>query len=654
MSTRAQKRLGASSLALLAVAFVAAVIVSNQLFKGLRIDLTENRLYTLSDGTKKILRNIDEPINLYFYFSNQATEGVPTIRDYADRVREMLEEFAGASRGKLRLSVVDPLPFSEDEDRATQFGLQGVQFGITPDPVYFGLAGTNSIGDEETIPFFQPDQQAFLEYDLAKLVSTLATPERNVIGLVSGIAMSGGFDPQTQRADPPWVVYQQAQQLFEIRDLGTSFEAVPDDVGLLWIVQPKNLSNATQYAIDQFVMGGGKALIFVDPLAAIDAETSPGMPQGMPPMGQASDLPLLFEGWGIDFDAQQVVADAQLALAINTGFGGRPSRHYGYLGVTADRMSTDDIVTAELGTLNHALAGRLRLIDNGEVDDADDSKLTIEPLLNSSPVSGLMPASRFAFLPDPSALQDDFVPGGEPLTIAARISGVLSSAFPDGPPADGISIDDTEAGAAVADDNANSDDASADTTEHLSAAVEPVNLIVVADVDMLSDPMWVQVQSFFGQQIASAFASNGAFVMNALESLAGSADLISVRSRGEFSRPFTRVEALRADAEARFRETEQRLQQELSETERRLGELQSGREDTGSLLMTEAQEAEIDRFINQRASIRKELRAVQRGLDEDIENLGTWLKLINIGLVPLLLTLVTLFAFWRRQREERS
>ena len=656
MSTRAQKRLGASSLALLAVAFVAAVIVSNQLFKGLRIDLTENRLYTLSDGTKKILRNIDEPINLYFYFSNQATEGVPTIRDYADRVREMLEEFAGASRGKLRLSVVDPLPFSEDEDRATQFGLQGVQFGITPDPVYFGLAGTNSIGDEETIPFFQPDQQAFLEYDLAKLVSTLANPERNVIGLVSGITMSGGFDPQTQRADPPWVVYQQAQQLFEVRDLGTSFDAVPDDVGLLWIVQPKNLSSATQYAIDQFVMGGGKALIFVDPVAAVDAEVSPGMPQGMPPMGQASDLPLLFEGWGIDFDAQQVVADAQLALAINTGFGGRPSRHYGYLGVTADRMSTDDIVTAELGTLNHAMAGRLRLANDGETDDseASGSGLTIEPLLSSSPVSGLMPASRFAFLPDPSALQNDFVPGGEPLTIAARISGVLPSAFPNGRPADAISVDNTDDGADVADDNADSDDEDADTAAHLSAAVEPVNLIVVADVDMLSDPMWVQVQNFFGQQIASAFASNGAFVMNALESLAGSSDLITVRSRGEFSRPFTRVDALRADAEARFRETEQRLQQELSETEKRLGELQSTREDTGSLLMTEAQEAEIDRFIDQRASIRKELRAVQRGLDEDIENLGTWLKLINIGLVPLLLTLVTLFAFWRRQREERS
>lgn len=658
MSTRSQQRLGASSLVLIAAAFVAAVIVSNQLFKGLRIDLTENRLYTLSDGTKRILRGIDEPIDLYFYFSNQATEGTPTIRDYAGRVREMLEEFADTSRGKLRLSVIDPLPFSEDEDRAAQFGLQGVQFGVTPDPVYFGLAGTNSIGDEETIPFFQPDQQAFLEYDLAKLVSTLASPERKVVGLVSGVSMSGGFDPQTQRATPPWVVYQQARQLFEVRDLGTSFDTVPDDVGLLWIVQPKNLSNATQYAIDQFVMGGGRALIFVDPVAAVDAEASPGMPQGMPPIGQASNLPLLFEGWGIDFSAEQVVADAQLALAINTGFGGRPARHYGYLGVTSDRMSADDIVTAELGTLNHAMAGRVRLADDG---GSDDRALSLEPLLSSSPVSGLMPASRFAFLPDPGVLQDDFVPGGTPLTIAARIGGTMPSAFPNGPPSSGIDAgasddnpgEDTDA-AELTNDTDDADDQPSGAAEHLVESVEPINLIVVADVDMLSDPMWVQVQSFFGQQIANAFAGNGAFVINALENLAGSSDLIAVRSRGNFSRPFTRVDALRADAEARFRETEQRLQQELSETERRLGELQASREDTGSLLMTDEQQAEIDRFIDQRASIRKELRAVQRGLDEDIENLGTWLKLINIGLVPLLLTLVTLFAFWRRQREDRQ
>jgi ABC-type uncharacterized transport system involved in gliding motility auxiliary subunit len=401
--------------------------------------------------------------------------------------------------------------------------------------------------------------------------------------------------------------------MFEIRDLGTTIESVPDDIGLLWVVQPKNLSSDTQYAIDQFVMHGGKALIFVDPLAVIDAASSEGMPQGMPPMGQASNLPELFRGWGIEFDATQVVADAQLALQINTGFGGRPSRHYGYLGISSAQMSASDIVTTELDTINTAMPGRIRL--------ADDSKATLEPLLTSSSASSMMPATRFTYLPDPSSLQNGFVASGETQVIAARIGGTLPSAFP------------------------NRDDET-----HLAESAEPVNLIVVADVDMLGDHLWVQVQNFFGQQVANAFASNGAFVINALENLAGSSDLIAVRSRGTFSRPFTKVNELRVDAEARFRETEQRLQQELAETERRLGELQSTREDTGSLLLTGEQQSEIDRFVDQRASIRKELRAVQRGLDKDIENLGTILKIINIGLMPLLLTIVTLTTLWRRRR----
>ena len=632
MSTKSQQRLGATSLLLLLVAFIVAVIVSNQLFKGVRIDLTENKLYTLSDGTERLVRNIDEPVNLYFFYSDKATEGIPSLRDYANRVREMLEEFADASRGRLRLSVIDPLPFSEEEDQAAQFGLQDVTLAAAPDPIFMGLAGTNSVGDEEIIPFFQPDREASLEYDIAKLVSTLANPELNVVGLVSGVSMTGAFDPQTQRMQQPWAVYEQAGQLFEIRDLGTTFDAVPDDIGLLWIVQPKSLSNATQYAIDQFAMRGGKALIFVDPVAAIDPAAMEGMPQGMAPMGQPSDLPLLFDGWGIEFDVQEVVTDAQLALPVNSGLGGRPTRHYGYLGITPDRMSTSDIVTMNLGTINAAMAGRLSVKEGGEI--------SLEPLLTSSPASTTMPASQFSFLPDPAILQQGFTSGGEPLVIAARISGTLKSAFPGGKP---VTTPTTDEEASV-DDSAN----------HLAESVEPANLIVVSDVDMLGDPLWVQVQSFFGQRIANAFASNGAFAVNALENLAGSSDLIAVRSRGSFSRPFTKVDELRVEAEARFLETQQRLQQELAETERRLGELQSAREDTGSLLLTDAQQVEIDRFVDQRASIRKELRAVQRGLDEEIEDLGTFLKVINIGLVPLLLTLGTLIVLWRRHRSEAT
>jgi ABC-type uncharacterized transport system involved in gliding motility auxiliary subunit len=275
----------------------------------------------------------------------------------------------------------------------------------------------------------------------------------------------------------------------------------------------------------------------------------------------------------------------------------------------------------------------------GQLSIAEDSDVSLEPLVTSSQASATMPASRFSFLPDPTSLQRGFDPGGEPLVIAARIGGTLPSAFPDGMPSMTAGLDDNDS------DEGNNGN-------HVAESKEPANLIVVADVDMLSDPMWVQVQSFFGQQIANAFASNGAFVVNALENLAGSSDLIAVRSRGSFSRPFTKVDELRVDAEARFLETQQRLQQELSETERRLGELQASREDTGSLLLTDEQQAEIDRFVDRRASIRKELRAVQRGLDKDIEDLGTFLKIINIGLVPLLLTLGTLFVLWQRRRRD--
>jgi ABC-type uncharacterized transport system involved in gliding motility auxiliary subunit len=254
----------------------------------------------------------------------------------------------------------------------------------------------------------------------------------------------------------------------------------------------------------------------------------------------------------------------------------------------------------------------------------------------------MMDASRFTFLPDPAVLQDGFAADGIEYVVAGRISGTLPSAFPNGPPATTVSTDE-ETGAG-----------DQDAEGHLAESAEPVNIILVADVDMLGDAMWVQTQSFFGQQIANAFASNGAFVINALENLSGSSDLIGVRSRASYTRPFTRVLQLQGEAEARFRQTEQRLQSQLAETERSLGELQSSREDTGTVLLTAEQQAEIERFINLRAEIRRDLRAVQRGLDRDIERLGTVLKLINIGLVPFLLTVFVLFAVWRRSRGERS
>jgi len=633
MSTASQRNISTSSLLLLALTFIAAIIISNQLFSGWRIDLTDNRLYTLSDGTRRILENLDEPITLYFYFSDKASENIPTIRSYANRVRETLNEFRRAADGNINLNVIDPLPFSEDEDRAAQFGLQGIGVAGSPDPIYMGLAGTDSIDNEEIVPFFQPDKEQFLEYDIAKLVSTLANPQRKVVGLISGAPMSGNFDPQTQQMAPPWVIYEQAQQLFEVRSLGTDIDAIDDDVGLLWIVQPKNLSTSMLYAIDQFILKGGTAVIFVDPLAEADPATPPqGMPSGMPPQGQSSDLPTLFSAWGLQFSTNDVVVDAQLALPVSAGAGGRPVRHPALLGLTEAELNNDDVTTANLNTINVGLAGHLSVAEGGSA--------IIEPLLSTSGASGVLASNRFSFLLDPSSLFNGFVPSGEAYVIAARISGALPSAFPDGPPPTDVSSAD------------DSEEADTNAPTHLARARDSVNLIVVADVDILSDRLWVQQQNFFGQRIANAFASNGAFVVNALESLLGGAELIAVRSRATYSRPFTKVEELRVKAEAQYRETEQRLQSELADTERRLGELQSSREDTGNILLTPEQQAEIDRFIDQRSAIRKDLRAVQRDLDKNIEQLGTMLKIINTALVPVLLTAFVLIAVWRRNRRE--
>ena len=631
MSTALQRKIGTSSLLLIAFAFIVAIIVSNQIFSGWRIDLTENRLYTLSDGTKHILKNIKNPINLYFYYSDKASENIPSIRSYADRVRETLNEFERAAEGKIKLKVIDPLPFSEDEDRAAQFGLQGIRIASSPDPIYMGLAGTDSIDTEEIVSFFQPDKEQFLEYDIAKLISTLATPQRNVIGLISGVSMEGNFDPQTQQMDPPWAVYQQVEQLFEVRNLGTEIESIDDDIGMLWIVQPKNLNNTMLYMIDQFILAGGTAMIFVDPLAEADPMQTT---QGIPPQGQSSDLPKLFAAWGIEFSTTDVVADAQLALPVSVGSGNRPVRHLGLLGLTDAELNENDVITANLNTINVGTAGRIEVVD--------DATATIEPLLSTSLASGILATSRFNFLQNPSNLFDGFVQSGKPYIIAAKVSGELPSAFADGPPIKDISSDKD-----VQKEDIN-------TSTHLSQSNGSAHLIIVADVDILSDRLWVQQQSFFGQRISNAFASNGAFVINALESLSGSPDLITVRSRATYSRPFTLVEKLRVAAEARYRETEQRLQSELAETERRLGELQSSREDTGNMLLTAEQQTEIDRFIDQRSTIRKDLRAVQRNLDKNIEQLGTTLKIINTALVPVLMTIFILLTVWRRNRQKNA
>ena len=629
MSTRTRQRIGYSTLALLAVGLIAAIVATNVWLRGVRLDLTANGLYTLGEGTHAVLDDIDEPINLYFFFSNEATTTLPTLRAYATRVRETLEEFAAnAPEGRLVLHVVDPLPFSEDEDRAEQYGLQAADIGPAGEAVYFGLAGSNSIGKTDIIPFFQPDprKEAFLEYDLARLVYNLATPDKVVVGLLTSAPIGGGLDPATQQPSPAWAVVEQARQLLEVRSLPPTLLKVDDDVDVLWIVHPAMLDETTLYAIDQFVMRGGRALIFVDPLAEILAGA------GADPSGfggaSSSTLEPLFTAWGVTFDTTNVVADNRYALSIGGRF--RPMRHIGLLGLDAEAMSQEDIISSGLSSVNVGVAGQFTL--------AEGSTAKLTPLLSSSPESELMPAERFQYLPDPGELLNNFAPSGKAFVLAARLEGPLKSAFPNGAP----TAPEREAPV----------DAALNAT-HLTST-DSANIVLVGDVDLLSDRLWVQTQNFLGQRLTTAFANNGDFVINALDNLSGSAALIGLRSRATYTRPFTTVDELRREADLEFRATEERLQAELTQTETKLGELQASRNDANSLLMSPEQQTEIQRFLDEQVRVRQELRAVRANLNSNIDRLGTTLKVINIVLVPLLLTVLTLVVLFVRRRRNAA
>jgi ABC-type uncharacterized transport system involved in gliding motility auxiliary subunit len=628
-TTKTRKNLGYSTLLLLFVGFVVAVVASNLFLRGMRVDLTENDLYTLGEGTRQVLADIDEPIDLYFFFSNEATEQLPTVRAYATRVRELLEEFAArAPEGKLVLHVVDPQPFSEEEDRAEQLGLQATPIGQGGDPVYFGLAGTNSVGTADRIAIFDPRKESFLEYDIARLVYNLATTDKTVVGLLSSAPIAGGFDPVSQQPAQPWVVVEQAKQVLDVRTLPPSVISIDEDVDVLWIVHPAMLDDSTLYAIDQFIMRGGRALVFVDPNAEILAGPDPsGL--GIGGSASSSTLGRLFDAWGVKFDTANVVADNRYGLSISSRF--QPIRHIGLIGLEAAAMSQDDPITSGLSSVNFGVAGHFEL--------AEGAKATLSPLIKSSVESELMPAERFQFLPDPEELLKGFTPSGKEYILAARLSGPLTSAFPDGPPpAQGSQAPVDQALA----------------SKHI-ASTENANLVLVGDVDVLSDRLWVTAQSFLGQRIYNAFANNGDFVINALDNLSGSSALIGLRSRATYTRPFTTVEELRRRADLEFRSTEQRLEAELTQTEQRLGELQQSRSDGNSLLMTPEQQAEVQRFLDEQVRIRQELRTVRRNLDADIEVLGRWLKVINVLVMPVLLTIAAFgIVVLRRKRKART
>ncbi|MBT6893629.1 MAG: ABC transporter [Gammaproteobacteria bacterium] len=585
----------------LVAGFVLFTLLNTLMFGSVRLDLTENGLYSVSDGTREIIGDLEEPVNLYFFFSEKASEDLTALRAYSQRVQEMLAEYQLLAGSTINLHIVDPEPFSEQEDQAAEFGLQSVPVNQAGDALYFGLAGTNALDGQEVLPFFQPDREAFLEYELTKLIYNLSVAEKPRIALYSELKVESGVDPRTFQPTPGWIVIDQLKELFEIDKID---ELTLDAIGtadLLLLIHPGTLEDAALYAVDQHVMSGGKLILFVDPLAEMVVPDPSGMSV---PSGNSSELNRLTAPWGVSLRDGEVLGDSGVALMVG-GADGAPVRHLGILGFTSQYFSGDDIVTADLEALNFSTAGIL------DVDDVDgiDAKI----LISSSSGAGPLDAIQFQFLNDPADLQQGFQPTGENYSVAVRLSGKSPSSFPE---------------------------KSGEET-HI-AETDQMNVVIVADTDVLSDRLWVQVQNFFGQQVASAFADNGNFAANLVENLSGSSALIEVRSRGQFSRPFVVVEELRRLAEAKYLTNAEDLQARLAETDRQLSELESARVDDGLLTLSPEQETALANFQEEKLRIRKDLREVRHRLDQDIEQLGGTLKFINILLMPLLLTLALL------------
>ena len=583
-----------SALALSALLFLFLNLFAGNFFLDTRLDLTQSRQYTLSAGTRAIIAKLPEPVTLRFYFSRKDAADYPATTAYAKRVRDLLGHYAALSKGKIVLEDVDPEPFTPEEDRA-------VEAGMKPAPVngggavYFGLEGSNSLDDRTAIPYFAPEREPYLEYDLTALIYQLSHPGKPKVALLSQLPLTDAPGSNGQ----PLGLYAELQRSYDITTLKFDFTDIPAGTNLLLIAHPWAVTPYQLRAIEMWVLKGGRALIFVDPMSElVQREQRPGAPP-------SSDLVALLKGWGVDYTPLKVVLDPDSAQRIrNPADPQRAATPYPlWLHLTESNFSKTDPVTASLTGVNLASAGALTR--------TADATTKFEPLLFSSNQASLFDRNNTLALKDPGALTAAVKPGGKPLTIAARVTG--RAVFPN-----------------VTEGN--------------------INIIVVADTDIWDDRFWLDSSDpNNGSGGGGApFADNEGFVLNAVESLTGSDDLISLRARGNVDHPFTLVRQMQAEAEAQFRETLDALRARLANSQSELEQLQQGGQATA---LTPEQSAAMDRVKREIAATRGQLREVQHNLNAEIDQLGTLLAFANILVMPLLVAgFGVVFGLIRRRR----
>jgi len=618
-----------------AALFLGINALSAPLFRSTRLDLTEQKLYTLSDGTKRLLAKLEEPVRLRLYFSKGLVEENPVLIDYARRVEDMLRGYAAASNGKVELSIIDPVPFSEDEDRCVGYGIQGAPINMAGDMFYFGLVGTNQLDQEEVISVLDPSKEAQLEYQVTELVDRLMNPKLPVVGMITSYPVEGGASQgpfgQPQQSEP-WPIMQVLRRRFDVRVLdGKTLTSIPEEVTTLVLLHPKGLTPEAQYTIDQWCLRGGKVVAFVDPFSELDPERQNSARGAAAFDAQlASEVDELLKAWGVELRPSVAAGDRALALSVRDGKG-IPVKFPPFIELGAAQLSRSDIVTQSSNKVTMLLPGAL------QVREDKPAGVTIETLMETTETGGTIDTMRFLPQPDPVAINESFASGNTKIPLAVRISGTIRTAFPDGPPAKADGPDAAENG------NPDGTEVSAEVgatakPEHLTEASAPFNALVFADADMLHVGVWGQeTRDLFGNRGYVPLSDNAYLLVSALENLAGSSELISLRSRADYRRPFSRKQELAELAQEKFRAEEERLEAELRATEAELNDLQKQKDPSQALFLSPEQEKKLEEFRAKQLQTRKRLREVKRELRTDIDSLGSRLKFLNTLAVPLAL-----------------
>ncbi|GBC63286.1 ABC transporter [Desulfonema ishimotonii] len=597
------------------------LILINLIFSrvNLRWDATGENLYSLSDGTRQILSDLKQDVVIKVFYSQDAAEIPVHIKNYAKRVLDFLDEYENYGKGRITVEIHNPKPDSEEEDWAIKYGIEGANLP-TGDKVYFGLVAM-AADQEEAIPMFDPTREQQLEYDITRIISRVQHVRNQKIGVISSLPVFGmpAMGMRQQGGAQPWLFITELKKSYEVREIAASDSAIDPDTDLLMLIHPKHLSDALQYAIDQYVVRGGRLMVFADPFSVSD-----------PSQGQdkaSSSLEKLFAAWGVEMKTDKALLDFDHATKLRTQ-NNQIEENPLWLSVVPDAFNTDDIVTSQLESMLLPVAGVIR--------KAEGSAYEYESLMKSSANSSLTDAFRVRF-GGAEQFRRDFKATGEQYDIAVKLRGKFETAFPQGRPE---SPEKPEPGKKAE-----------EKAEHLAGGKEVATIIVMGDADFLFDNYYVSRQNFLGFNISRMFNDNLNFLLNSSEMLTGSEALISIRSRGKFERPFTRVQALEKKAQARWLVREQELTREAEETNQKLQQLEQQKDSSQKFLLSAQQEAEIRQFQEKKQRINKELKLVRRNLRADIESLGNVLKFINILLMVFLVTIAGIaYAVYRHRR----